>query len=76
MATIDSKDNSTPSDIVDLDYESLIASSLKKLKKLMIFYRIRENKQVCEILIRAKLNEKILNLASISTDATISGGEI
>jgi hypothetical protein len=76
MATIDSKDKSTASDFADKDYESLVESSLKKLKKLMIFYRIRENKEVCEILIRAKLNEKRLNLDSTSTDGTLSGGEI
>jgi len=73
MSTINSKDKSTASNFADKDYESLVESSLKKL---MIFYRIRENKEVCEILIRAKLNEKILNLSSPSTDTTLSSGEI
>jgi len=74
MATINSMDKSTP--IVSKDYESLVASSLKNLKSLMIFYRIRENKQVCEILIRAKLNEKIFNINPTLTDFTLSGDEI
>jgi hypothetical protein len=42
----------------------------------MIFYRIRENKQVYEILVRAKLNEKILKFGSTPADAEPSVGEI
>lgn len=73
-AAIDCKAKST--DFTDRDCETLVESSLKNLKKLMIFYRIRENKQVCKILMQAKLNEKILNLGSTSANGTLSGGEI
>jgi hypothetical protein len=76
MATIDSKDKSTTNDLAKKHYETLVESSLKKLKILMVFCRIRENKQVCEILIRAKLNEKILNLGFTPTNVTSSASEI
>jgi hypothetical protein len=42
----------------------------------MIFYRIRENKEACEILVRAKLNEKLFDLGSTSGNATVSGSEL
>jgi len=75
-AAIDHKDKPTERDYTDKDYESLVKSSLKKLKRLMIFYRIRENKVVCKILIQAKLNEKILSLGSASATTAMSGDEL
>ena len=54
-ATMDSKKKSAGNDLEN--YKKMVESSLKNLKKLMIFYRVRENKQVCEILIRATINE-------------------
>jgi hypothetical protein len=42
-----------------IDYEVLVENSLKATKRLMIFYRLAEDKKVVEILIRAKVCEKI-----------------
>jgi hypothetical protein len=75
-AAMDYKDKLTERHLTEKEYEALVASSLKKLKRLMIFYRIRENKEVCEILIQAKLNEKILNLSPTSINAALSTDEI
>jgi len=75
-STLISKGRSIAHDFKDEVYEGLFADSLNKLKILMIFYRIRENKEVCEILIRSKLNEIILNLNSIPRETTSSASEI
>jgi hypothetical protein len=75
-AAIDYKYKPTERNYADKVYESLVKSSLNKLKRLMIFYRIRENKEVCKILIQAKLNEKILGLGSASANTAISGDEL
>jgi hypothetical protein len=64
------------SEIDKENYETLVKSSLNKLKIMMIFYRIRENKQICEILIRAKLNEKILNSTNLCPSDMQPQGEI
>jgi len=40
-------------------YEVIVKDTLKATKRLMIFYRLREDMKVVEILIRAKVYEKI-----------------
>jgi hypothetical protein len=76
MATISSIDKFTLNNNLEKCHESLVASSLENLKKFMIFYRLRENQQVCEIIVRAKLNEKIYNLGSMSQESITSVGEL
>ena len=49
------------SDSNKMNYEDIFKGSLKATKRLMIFYRIREDKKVVEILIRAKIHERSKN---------------
>ena len=42
-----------------MGYEALVENALKATKRLMIFYRLAEDKKVVEIIIRAKVCEKI-----------------
>jgi hypothetical protein len=49
--------NST--NLEQIDYEELVKKSLKTVKRLMIFYTLREDETIVEILIRAKVHEKI-----------------
>jgi len=75
MATINSKNKSGRMDPGIKNQDLSFESSFKNLKKLMIFYRIRENKEVCKVLILAKLNEINLRLTP-SLNQTESLGEI
>ena len=76
MATIHFDDKSIRKCLSGKVYDSMVESSLKKLKLLMIFDRIRENEQVCEILVRAKLNERIYKLSPTSVESDASDSEI
>jgi hypothetical protein len=76
MATINSKNKADALDWAHNNYDMLVESSIKNLKKLMIFYRVRENKEVCKSLVRAKLNERILDLEPISLNDSTPSGEI
>ena len=73
---MDSSVKPTRSDDANDNYKVMLDTSLKNLKKLMIFYRIRENSRVCEILIRANLNEKLYNLGPTTTGGGQSTREI
>ena len=42
-----------------IDHEELFRNALKATKRLMIFYRLREDKKIVEILIRARIHKKI-----------------
>jgi hypothetical protein len=48
-----------PTNLDEIDYEVLVENSLKATKRLMIFYTLAEDKKVVEILIRAKVCEKM-----------------
>jgi hypothetical protein len=48
-----------PANLKQIGYEELVVKSLKMTKRLMIFYRLREDKKVVEMIVRAKSYEKI-----------------
>jgi hypothetical protein len=43
------------------DYNKVFEESLKKLKRLMIFYRLREDKEVAKILLRSAVYNNMMN---------------
>jgi hypothetical protein len=43
------------------DYNKVFDESLKKLKRLMIFYRLREDKEVAKILLRSAVYNNMMN---------------
>lgn len=43
-------------------YENIVSNSLQRLKWLVSFYTLKEDENICEILVRSKVNEKIHQL--------------
>jgi hypothetical protein len=56
LATIGEKD------VTEQGYEKVVEESLRKLKRLMVFYCLREDKKVVETIVRSAVSKRILEM--------------
>ena len=45
--------------VLEQGYEKVVEESLRKVKRLMVFYRLREDKKVVDIVLRSAVSKKI-----------------
>ena len=58
------------------DYEKVFEESLKKLKRLMIFYRLREDKEVAKIVLHSAVYTNMMNDDKNQTSSKDSNNEL